>query len=212
VLLQDADVRLAQLDAQIRAAEESTQTCATELTRERKRAAAALSQALLKHLAALNMPKVQLQIQVTPQKRSAAGDDQVELFFAPNVGERLLSLKECASGGELSRVMLGLKAVLASHAAVETLIFDEIDANIGGETAVVVGQKLAEIGQSMQLLCISHFPQVARFATHHLQIAKEEHQGRTYTRVRAVEAQDRERELRRMMGTIDDIESLALYR
>lgn len=208
--LQGADARLEQLEEQLAAAEATSQKRALHLTEKRKIAAAALSQALVKQLTSLNMPKVQLHIHVASQKRSTTGDDQVELFFAPNVGERLLSVKDCASGGELSRVMLGLKAVLANKAAVGTLVFDEVDANIGGETALIVGQKLAEIGQSMQLLCISHFPQVARSAQHHLQIFKEELQGRTYTRVKALDAHDRERELRRMMGRIDEITSVEL--
>lgn len=209
--LQGADARLEQLEQLLAKAAERSDSLARELTKKRTLAATALSEALTEQLVTLNMPKVQLKIQITPQKRVSIGDDQVEILFAPNVGERLLSLKDCASGGELSRVMLALKAVMAGHAAVSTLIFDEIDANIGGATALIVGQKLAEIGHAMQLLCISHFPQVARFAQHHLEISKEERQGRTFTNVRVLEAADRERELRRMVGAIDEIGSLAVY-
>lgn len=198
--LQGADARLEQLVSEISVAERKADQLAIALTKRRQKTAQALAKALVTQLASLNMSKVQLEIRVTPHARSVNGDDLVEIYFAPNVGERLLSLRDCASGGELARVMLALKALLSDKSSVGTLVFDEIDANVGGETARIVGQKLAEIGQSLQLLCISHFPQVARCAQHHIQISKVEQQGRTYTRVKRLDNVTREEELRRMMG------------
>ena len=90
------------------------------------------------------------------------------------MGEKKIPIKDCASGGELSRVMLALQALLVGKEAIPTLVFDEIDANVGGETASVVGEKLREIGTKHQVLCITHFPQVAKCAAHHIQIYKEE--------------------------------------
>lgn len=198
--LENADVRLESLQLQLQQAEQLTQRRAEELTAQRKAAAERLEEQLVVQLAALNMPKVRVETRLTPQKRTSHGDDLVEIFFTPNAGERLLPLQESASGGELSRFLLALKAILAEKEAVSTLVFDEIDANIGGETALIVGRKLAEIGQSCQVLCITHFPQVARLATSHLHITKQEHLGRTLTCVRTLEGAEREGELLRMIG------------
>lgn len=198
--LQGAEARLEQLESELKKAELETRQLALELTAKRVDIAKKLEKALTIQLRALNMPKVFVEFRLTTQKRTQSGEDAVEIFFMPNVGERLLPLKECGSGGELSRFMLALRAVLASKAGVGTLIFDEIDANIGGETASVVARKLAELGGSLQLLCITHFPQVARFAATHLQIVKEEREGRTRTLVHVLEGERRERELQRMAG------------
>lgn len=109
-------------------------------------------------------------------------------------------MREGASGGEIARVLLALQTLLAGKAKILTLIFDEIDANIGGETAAVIGDKLMEIGQQHQVICVTHFPQVASKAHHHLQISKEERGGRTITLVQELDKTAQKKELERMVG------------
>ena len=124
-------------------------------------------------------------------------------MIAPNVGEALKPLSAIASGGELSRVVLALKAILAATDAVETLIFDEVDAGIGGGVAEIVGQKLAALARRHQVLCITHLPQIAKFADHHFAIAKSVHDGRTRTTLRPLDDAERVRELARMLGGVE---------
>jgi DNA repair protein RecN (Recombination protein N) len=151
-------------------------------------------------LLSLNMPKAEFEIKVSPQKRSLSGDDLVEFYIAPNPGERLLSVKDGASGGELSRLLLSIQTLLAGKEQIPTLIFDEVDANIGGATAAEVGKKLKEIGAKHQILCITHFPQVAKQANHHYQISKQEIKGRTLTQIHCLDEQSKQHELSRMLG------------
>ncbi len=198
--LQDADARIEELHIALKNAQEATNTEAQKLTQARNKTAPQLAKALEKQLRALNMPHVQTRIDVSPTERSQHGDDHVEIFFSPNAGEDAVAIKECASGGELSRLALALKALLAKKERVLTLVFDEIDANIGGETAVVVGEKLAELGSQGQVLSITHFPQVARQATHHVVIRKRTVNKRTVTEVQVLGDADREAELQRMLG------------
>ncbi len=207
--LNNADVKIEELQTALHQAKEETTRLATKLTEKRKNAAKELSKALAKELRSLNMANVDVAIQVTTIPRHLHGDDHVEIFFAPNKGEKLVSVKECASGGELSRLILALKALMAGKDKKATLVFDEVDANIGGETATVVGQKLAEIGADHQLLSITHFPQVARHAHHHIQIKKVEQQGRTRTYVTTLDGPQRDSELQRMAGgKVDTISSI----
>ncbi len=173
---------------------------AARLTEKRSMAAGHLSQEIVRQLRVLNMPKVELEIQLAPQKRTMQGDERVEFYLRPNVGEHLMPIRECASGGELSRLMLSVQAVMAGKEEIPILVFDEVDANIGGETAAVVGDKLAEISQAHQVLCVTHFPQVAAKAAHHLQISKQESGGRTYSLIRQLQAHERQTELERMLG------------
>lgn len=151
------------------------------------------------------MPKVAFEAMISQQQRSFAGDDRVEYCIAPNVGERLIPVKECASGGEISRLLLALHTLLASRNRIPTLIFDEVDANIGGETATIVGKKLMNIGSSHQVICITHFAQVARQADYHLQIVKKENCGRTVSQVNLLDFFGREREIQRMLGELSSV-------
>src|SRR5262249_41223925 len=111
-----------------------------------------------------------------------------------------ISIKDCASGGELSRILLALQTLLAGKEKIPTLIFDEIDANIGGETATVIGEKLRELGRGHQVLSITHFPPVAKCAQHHVQISKREREGRTFTEIAVLDSSDKKKELARMSG------------
>ena len=152
------------------------------------------------HLKELNMPNAEFEIRITPQTRTATGDDHIEFYLSPNRGENQISVKQCASGGELSRLMLSLQVLLAGKEQVSSLVFDEIDANIGGKTADDVGKKLRAIGNKHQVLCVTHFPQVAHYADHHLQIIKEEVGGRTVTSIHILDEATREKEIHRMAG------------
>ena len=127
----------------------------------------------------------------------------MEFGFAPNPGESMLPLRSIASSGEISRVMLALKTVLAEHDKIPVLVFDEIDANIGGEIANNVGAKLSEASGSHQIICITHLPQVAAWGLSHFVVTKQVEGGRTQTRIRPVAEADRIDEIARMLGGAD---------
>lgn len=198
--LASADEQIEQLEQKITNLAAANNKLAQEITAQRLNASKPFAAALIAQLGTLNMPKAMIDVDLAPQKRNATGDDKIEFFITPNVGENRVSLRECASGGELSRIMLALQAVLAGKELIPTIIFDEIDANIGGETAKRVGEKLLEVGQQHQVLCITHFPQVAKLAEHHIRISKEEIEGRTVTRVDALDKKSHRQELVRMSG------------
>lgn len=198
--LENIDVKIEGLQKELAQASERTITLARALTQARTGAAREFEEGIIGFLHKLNMPAATFSVQVSPQKRSHSGDDKIEFYLAPNVGEKAIPLKSCASGGELSRVMLSIKAMLAGKECIPILIFDEIDANIGGETAAVIGETLAEISRKHQVICITHFPQVARQAAQHIKIAKQEMGGRTVTVASLLDIADREEELTRMLG------------
>jgi DNA repair protein RecN (Recombination protein N) len=129
-----------------------------------------------------------------------SGIDRASFMIAPNPGEELKPLASIASGGELSRVVLALKAILAESDAVETIVFDEVDAGIGGGTAEVVGRKLSDLARHHQIICITHLPQIAKFGEHHFSISKHVDDGRTKTAIQPLSREDRTKEIARMLG------------
>ena len=131
---------------------------------------------------------------------SESGIDRAVFTIAPNVGETLKPLVAIASGGELSRVVLALKSILAASESVATIVFDEVDAGIGGAVAEVVGRKLATLARHHQVICITHLPQIAKFGDHHFKISKHVASGRTRTAITLLSADDRTREIARMLG------------
>ncbi len=171
-----------------------------ELTNCRKASADILSALLSKELSSLNMPNIEVIIQIEPQVRSKTGDDSVGFWLKPNLGEALTSVKDHASGGELSRLLLALKVCLAEKDDTPTLIFDEIDANVGGKTATMIGEKLLALSAHRQVICITHFPQVASFAENRLLVQKNDEKGRTFSTVHALDKKSGEAELIRMLG------------
>jgi DNA repair protein RecN (Recombination protein N) len=171
-LLENSDQKSELLREELAAAVVETDRLASDLSIQRRAAASRLGQTLIASLRKLNMPHAEFEAKVEPVGRSTLGDDRIEFFLAPNKGEGLIPVKNCASGGELARLMLAIRGLLAGKEGISTLVFDEIDANIGGETASIVGQTLSDIGKRHQLICITHFPQVARYAKQHLKIAK----------------------------------------
>lgn len=198
--LENASVQIQALQEELAILVQKNNVLSQELSEKRKAVSKSLEKALQKELRSLNMPKVEFFARITPQQRSRSGDDHIEFFLSPNVGEKEIAIRDCASGGELSRLMLALQTLLAGSDKIPTLIFDEIDANIGGETATIIGEKLKAIGKKHQVLCITHFPQVAQQATLHWQIAKKEKSGRTYTFIERLDDKGRTEELSRMSG------------
>lgn len=198
--LQNTDEQINDLEENLKHARILTLTKAQELTEIRKSHAAKLQDLMTKELHSLNMTGAVFHVEVEAHKRSLNGDDKIEFFLSPNVGEHRISLKEKASGGEVSRVLLALRTILANKEKTSTLIFDEVDGNIGGETASIIGDKLVHIAKKHQVICITHFPQVAKKARHHIQVSKEEKEGRTHTRVNLLDSKSRDRELTRMAG------------
>ncbi len=198
--LECADHHIENLREELAKVESENDQKAAILTAKRKEGLAKLEKDVQSELATLNMPKSVFQVELTQQARSGNGDEKIEFYLIPNVGEHRIPIKDCASGGELSRILLALQTLLAGKASIPTLIFDEIDANVGGSTAVVVGEKLKQIGARHQVLCITHFPQVAQYGDHHLQISKNEVDGRTLTQVKTLDKKARAKELDRMKG------------
>lgn len=198
--LETLDEKLETLNKKIRQKEDENLALAKALSEKRKTAAKTLSQELEKELHALNFPHAKAPIHFEERPIGPHGIDSVTFLLAANTGEDPASLKDQSSGGEVARYLFALKILLATKAGLPTLIFDEIDANIGGETATLVGQKLKTLGETTQVLAITHFPQVARFADHHLHIAKKEQDGRTLTEITPLSSTEKDQELLRMLG------------
>ena len=182
------------------------------LSDKRKKAAQHLEKAVEKELNDLNMPHTRFRVAFldaeeknpdapdAPSLLRSDGLDQVEFLLSPNVGEDLKPLAKIASGGELSRIMLALKSILARSASVETVIFDEVDAGIGGATAEVVGEKLAGLARFHQILCITHLPQIASKASTHFQVRKNVVDGRTQTSISELDENERVEEIARLLA------------
>jgi DNA repair protein RecN (Recombination protein N) len=184
-----------------KAAREKLGHAAGELSKARKKIAGPLGEKISQELRALGFAKAVFRVELAalPQP-GAAGGDAVEFIFAPNPGEAARPLRAIASSGEMARVMLAVKTTLAEVDEIPILIFDEVDANVGGETAAQVGAKLRGLGRSHQVLCITHLPQVAAQGASHFAVEKREKQGRTVTALTRLEGAARQRELARMLG------------
>lgn len=180
---------------------------ARDMSERRTEAAKKLSGLVTAELAALSMPHARLDVQVTAReddKINPHGLDDVEFLFAANNGMQARPLNKGASGGELSRLMLALEVVLVDQRTVPTLVFDEVDAGIGGKAAVEVGRRLARLAQHAQVLAVTHLPQVAAFADHHFQVQKDDDGFVTSSSVVALAGDDRVDELARMLAGQED--------
>jgi DNA repair protein RecN (Recombination protein N) len=171
-----------------------------KLSKARQLAAKNLSQSAIERLSKLGFPKCGFEIEFSEIEPGPRGMDQIEIIFSANRGEALQPLRNVASSGEISRVMLALKTVIADADAVPVLIFDEIDVNIGGETAVVVGDELKKLATAHQVLSISHLPQVAAKADFHFMVDKQVVDERTFSHIKLLNNQERQTELARMLG------------
>ena len=195
-----SDAHIERLKGKLQKAEKEAWAAADALRENRKAAAERLSARILTELAQLDMPRVQFQCEFTEIPLSAGGADAVAFFMSANAGEALKPMSKVASGGELARIMLAMKNVLAEKDQVNTLIFDEVDTGVSGRAAQRVAEKLKAVASHKQVLCVTHLPQLAALADTHLLIAKEERQGRTYTSVTPLDLEGRKRELARIIG------------
>ena len=211
---QEADVRLSELRAEITARLEQYFGLAKKLSEARDKAAGRLSSSIEAALRALGMPRIRFRVELTRDEdpngtlrvegRSYApkprGLERAEFYLSTNPGEAIRPLVKVASGGEISRIMLAMKAVIAHADAVQVLIFDEIDIGISGRIAEAVGKKLKGLAETCQTISITHLPQIAKMADHHFSVYKGVEKGRTLTRVRALTGEARTEDLAKLLG------------
>ena len=195
-----ADDHLERLKKKLQKAEQTAWEAAKLLRENRKTTAQTLQTRILQELAQLDMPRVQFSCEFSEIPLSSNGADAVAFYMSANAGEALKPLSKVASGGELARIMLAMKNVLAEQDKVATLIFDEVDTGVSGRAAQKVAEKLRSVAKSKQVLCVTHLPQLAALATTHLLIAKAERSGRTYTTVTPLDLEGRKQELARIIG------------
>ena len=201
--LENREQRLADLEKEATEAERSLNKAGDALRAERERAGKTLGRDILDQVQDLGFPHARFDIAVTPSEPSPTGTDEVDFKFAPNPGEDIRSLKDIASSGEISRVMLAIKTLMAGHDRIPVMVFDEIDANVGGEMGHAIGSKMRKAGETRQVIAITHLPQVAVHGRCHLAVSKEVTDGRTFTRVRHLLNDDRIEEVARMLGGTD---------
>ena len=198
----DVEARVAQLKADAAKVEKELRIQADSLHASRTKAAEKLATAARKMLGALGFKKADLRIEVATASLGPTGADAVRFLFCPNAGQDLLPLDQIASSGEAARVMLALKTVLAAVDRTPVLVFDEVDANVGGEIGAQVGQELAALGKGHQVFCVTHLPQVAALGHAHLVVTKTQDDTSTMVEISPVHGQrkERESELARMLG------------
>ena len=195
-----ADEKIKQAEKAHAAAVSAAEAIALELRQVRQTAARGMEERISRELAELNMPKVRFLCQFQEAPLGPNGLDSVRFLMSANVGESLKPLSKVASGGELARIMLALKNVMAEQDSVGTMIFDEVDAGVSGRAAQKVAEKLRQVARGRQVLCVTHLPQIAALAEHHLLISKTVRNERTYTRVEPLDRVGRTQELARMIG------------
>lgn len=214
--LDDLEAEIEQLQKLIQQEHQQLVAAVVALSNRRQEAAATLGRHVERELAELQMPDCRFEVELpaTPATRSdpwlthdgslitETGLERACFMVAPNPGETPKSLAAIASGGELSRLLLAIKALTVGLHGLETIIFDEVDAGIGGGVAEVVGRKIARLATRHQVLCITHLPQIARFADHHFKISKHLQEGRTVTRIEHLAGEQRVSEMARMLGGI----------
>jgi len=195
-----ADDHIERLKKKLKKAEKEAWDAAKELRKNRQETAVTMADRILKELAQLDMPRVRFSCQFAETDLTANGADTVAFYMSANAGEALKPMSKVASGGELARIMLAMKNVLAEKDQVNTLIFDEVDTGVSGRAAQKVAEKLRSVAAHKQVLCVTHLPQLAALANTHLLIAKSERDGRTYTTVTPLDIEGRKRELARIIG------------
>jgi DNA repair protein RecN (Recombination protein N) len=202
--LEQRDAELVRLNAEIARVDRELARVGHQLSAERKKVIPQLSKAVAKELGALGFAQSRFDVAQTfnasPSALNASGFDTIEFQFAPNPGEPPRPLRAIASSGEMARVMLALKTVLAAQDDVPVLIFDEVDANVGGETADAVGEKMKQIARNHQVLCITHLAPVAAHADAHFVVTKQLKDGRTISEIELLDKVRRVDELARMLG------------
>ncbi len=198
--IETADDTLVRLAGQLSAAEKKTVVAGAALTKTRKSAAGELEKRILKELEDLDMGRVRFSIEFTPSEPGPDGCDAIRFLMSANAGEDLKPIARIASGGELARIMLALKNVLAEQERIGTLVFDEVDTGVSGRAAQKVAEKLAQVSRHKQVLCVTHLPQLAAMADVHFSVEKGERGGRTFTEVLQLDRRRRMEELARITG------------
>ena len=202
--IQYADDTLARLEKDLKKAPKEALRRGESLSQARREAAGALQARVQEELRQLDMPKVQFQTEFTPKGGEAGMDetglDEVQFLMSANLGEALKPIQKVASGGELARIMLALKNVLAEGDQIGTLVFDEVDTGVSGRAAQKVAEKMAQVARGKQVLCVTHLPQIAAMADTHFSVQKGEREGRTYTRLERLDRSQRREELARLIG------------
>jgi DNA repair protein RecN (Recombination protein N) len=194
--------KLAQLKDRLEPLRQTVNDLGKRLSKKRKDVALELKKSVEKELNSLGMKKTIFEIRVDPSPLSLNGVDRVEFLISPNIGEEVKPLAKIASGGELSRIMLAMKRILAKVGGRQVLIFDEVDSGIGGAMAEVVGKKLRELSRHHQVICVTHLPQIACFADQHHSVRKEVKTGRTITMVDRLDPEAIADEIARMLGGV----------
>lgn len=195
-----ADDHIERLKVKCEKAEKDAWKAALALRQSRQAASKVLADRILEELTQLDMPRVQFSCNFTELELCTTGADAVAFYMSANSGEAMKPMSKVASGGELARIMLAMKNVLAEQDEVATLIFDEVDTGVSGRAAQKVAIKLRSIARTKQVLCVTHLPQLAALADTHLLIAKSEHNGRTFTTVTPLDREGRKQELARIIG------------
>ena len=211
-VLQANHVSYALLLEELELAKVTFDTLAAELSASRIKNKGDLERAITEKIQQLGMPHGILEVKVTPlDKRTLTGQDKVEYMVATNPGNGTDSLMKVASGGELSRISLAIQLVTAQQGVTPTLLFDEVDVGIGGATAALVGRMLKQLGQSLQVFCVTHQPQVAACGDHHFQVEKNVIDAQTYSSMKILDADSRVDELARMLGGLTVTEETILH-
>jgi len=207
--LQDSEEKLEGFNNELEELKGRLTDSARKLSEKRKSVAGKIESKVEAQLAELSMPDTRFSIQITHEKgddtkdglkAAPTGIDNIEFLISPNVGEELRPLAKTASGGELSRIMLALKVILAKGDSMPVLVFDEIDTGVGGRAAETMGQKLKALSSGHQVICITHLPQIASHAEEHLRIEKMVENKRTKVRIARIEKHERTEEIARMLG------------
>lgn len=202
--IQFSDERREKLEREVAQAVQAAQQEAEKLSTARQKAAKELSRRIQQELSDLDMPRVRFEVEFGPVEGEDGlnefGMDRVRFLMSANLGEDLKPINRIASGGELSRIMLALKNVLAETDCVTTMVFDEVDTGVSGRAATKVAQKLSQVARGRQVLCVTHLPQIAAMGDVHFSVEKGERDGRTYTRVEQLDRPRRREELARLSG------------
>ena len=202
--IQFADDTIARLTKELDKARKEADRTAQALSQQRRKAAEKLEKRVQEELRQLDMPKVRFQVEFSPIDNQwgldETGMDQVQFLMSANVGEALKPIQKVASGGELARIMLALKNVLAQDDEIGTLVFDEVDTGVSGRAAQKVAEKMAQVARHKQVLCVTHLPQLAAMADTHFSVSKGEREGRTYTNLERLDRKQRREELARLIG------------
>jgi DNA repair protein RecN (Recombination protein N) len=198
--LESRDAELARLNAELERVNAELDRAGGRLSAARRELLPRLTRAVERQLKDLGFAQSRFEATLSTVPAGSSGTDALEFLFAPNPGEPARPLRAIASSGEMARVMLALKTVLAAEDEVPVLVFDEVDANVGGQTAFAVGEKLRQIARQRQVFCVTHLAPVAAAADAHYRVVKEVRAGRTLTRMERLDAAERLAELARMLG------------